>query len=419
MTQRRRRGPILAAVLIFALVGLWAVVFFHDGPAPDDRDLRRRERPQLPAEQNSAAVWLEIRQNSSLLKSHPFIWPDPTDNLVTSATALVAATSDEINLVRRWAESSESSLQQLRDGLQTTEFSLPEKVSTGEVTLGIRSLSSRAWLAMIDGDSRDAWTWLQASKEWQRRFLREMRPVDSLMLLANSAFPRHAERLLATELPAGDSVLVRALQATRKSPIPDGWEARFLRSQYAELSQKLADNWYFKTSLKRSPPDGAERFFRLHRTQSKLAEWTRLAIAQLDTPRLNKRVFAELREEPSRFDHYLQLATGNAGGEWILRHGFVLPSEYTVGALKLVQVDSDLAQLVIAVRLFEIRKGRLPERLESLVPAILPALPDDPYSETSASYKYDPVKRELRSVSGASVILKSRAAEPAPSPRGS
>ena len=338
---------------------------------------------------------------------------------MTSGTALVAATPDEIDLVRRWAESSESSLQQLRDGLQKPDFSLPEKLPNGEVALGIRSLSSRAWLAMIDGDSRDAWAWLQASKEWQARFLREMRPVDSLMLLVNDAFPRHAERLLATELPAEDSVLVRALQATRKSPIPDGWEARFLRNQYAELSQKLADNWYFKTSLKRSPPDGLERFFRLHRTQSKLAEWTRLAIAQLDTPRLNKRVFAELREEPSRFDHYLQLATGNAGGEWILRHGFVLPSEYTVGALNLAQVDSDLAQLVIAVRLFELRQGKLPERLESLVPAILPALPDDPFSEKNVSYEYDPVKRELRSAGGASVILQSRTAESPPSPRGS
>lgn len=57
-----------------------------------------------------------------------------------------------------------------------------------------------------------------------------------------------------------------------------------------------------------------------------------------------------------------------------------------------------LAAAVLAVRLYELERGRLPTSLESLVPEYLPAVPVDVLTATRGPIRYDPVQRIVYSI---------------------
>ena len=54
-------------------------------------------------------------------------------------------------------------------------------------------------------------------------------------------------------------------------------------------------------------------------------------------------------------------------------------------------LKSDVAgtRIMLACRLFELEKGRMPEKLEELVPQLLPAVPADPFDGKPMRYNAD------------------------------
>ena len=409
-------------LIVLALIGVWAGIFFHDGPLPIDGDLRERERPELAPEENSALIWPRLREEG-LFRNRSHGWRElPWSEKERGEFYRQPENFRNREAVRQWIEAYKAPLSRLRSALVVPGFSITPELKSLPPSQGLRALCTHAWYSMVEEDPVEAWEWLQAAKEWQRRFLvGESQSIQSLIIVTNSDYASAAEAFIAAQLPSEEPTLLKALQEVRREPIPVGWEKRFLHQQYAKLTQKLSEKWYFGASLKRSPPEWAEDLFRPHRTQRKLADWTRLAIDQLGDPELNEEVFDALRKEPSGLQQAMEFATGNAGGEWILRRGFFLPSEYLLGFLERMRTDSRLAQLVVALRLYEVRRGALPDRLDALVPQILPEIPRDPFAPEGQPFQYDPARGQLSAANGTTVTISPNAPRPAtpPSPPGS
>ena len=408
-------------LIVLALIGVWAGLFFHDGPPPNDGDLEDREWPELAPEENSGRIWLEVK-GSPLFRQRARDWNElPITVAQRESFSEVPVQIQRREGVRQWVEAYQAPLERIRNALVAPGFSPPDDMQPGYASLGLRALNTRAWYAMTEENTEEAWEWLQASKEWHRRFLAHLPAIDGMIIVTNEGYRGEAEVFVATQLPSEESLLLKALQEVRRPPVPDEWESAFLRRQYRDLTKRLTTKWYFRASLKQSPPQWAEDLYRPHRTQRKLADWTRLAIDQLDDPRLNKEVFDALRKQPSGLQQAMEFATGNAGGEWILRRGFVLPSEYLLGFLERMRTDSALAQLVVALRLYEVRRGALPDRLDALVPQILPEIPRDPFAPEGQPFQYDPTRGQLTAANGTSVTISPNEPRPAtpPSPPGS
>lgn len=109
------------------------------------------------------------------------------------------------------------------------------------------------------------------------------------------------------------------------------------------------------------------------------------------------------------------VATDTAPFKISLPLGFFAPN--SVGAMLLASVPSPQStakkqeceievlrggvEIVLALKAFEQDHKTLPKTLDELVPTYLPSVPHGPYSATTTTYKYDPVKRQVYSLGAA------------------
>ena len=131
-------------------------------------------------------------------------------------------------------------------------------------------------------------------------------------------------------------------------------------------------------------------FFKLNETQKLFADVARCVIsdatrtyADMRSPALE----ASMREDFERRRKRLILT--NAVGVILAR--VMLPAY--VSAMEnecMVQSDLSATGLIVACRRYRLREGKLPEKLDDLVPGFLPSVPRDPYD--GKPFRYDPVR---------------------------
>ncbi len=174
-------------------------------------------------------------------------------------------------------------------------------------------------------------------------------------------------------------------------------EHRFAREMLAQLHSgnlsdeelKLADSvagMDISTLTKRMP----RVFFKLNATQKLFADVARCAIS--DASRTYSEMRSPLHEKSMREDferRRKRFILTNAVGVILARA--MLPV-YSSAMENECMVESDISAtgLVVACRRFRLREGKLPEKLDDLVPGFLPSVPCDPYD--GKPFRYDPVR---------------------------
>lgn len=137
-------------------------------------------------------------------------------------------------------------------------------------------------------------------------------------------------------------------------------------------------------------------FFKPNETQKLFADAARCVISdatrtysEMRSPALEK----SMKEDFERRRKHLVLT--NAIGIILAR---VMLPVYSSAMENECMVESDISAtgLVVACRRYRFREGRLPAKLDDLVPSFLPALPRDPYD--GKTFRYDPVREIVWSV---------------------
>ena len=137
-------------------------------------------------------------------------------------------------------------------------------------------------------------------------------------------------------------------------------------------------------------------FFKLNETQKLFADVARCAIsdatrtyADMRSPALGESMRKDFERRKKR------LILTNAVGVILARA--LLPTFVSIMEGEcMVESDISATGLVVACQRYRLREGRLPAKLEDLVPGFLPALPRDPYD--GKTFRYDPVREIVWSV---------------------
>ncbi len=378
---RRRRAwltvlPVLALFLV--ILGSWAVIFFSDGAPPDDADLRPRPTPLVADADNSYFLW-----ESAMKRYVPgdaaeqWRWLPRSDSLLNPIKTRDA--KDDQQNEAWYQEHARDCLHPLAAALRAEAFFPPKSTAFPNDILRCFSVLDRAAFAtMARDDWEGAWEWTEVSKEWRQRFLTH--PVDAVSVMLATGSPTTDTRLeFALAMPEDLELLRKCLATTEDSEFSLEWRESRLRRQYEFLFLRFETGEYFTQSRTVPPPSWAVKLYRPHRTQRRLAAWTRLALRECAAGRNPEAALAPERESRSRGKLYLDMATGNAGGEWLLRKSFVLPDEVVgVRYLREKKLTEAITRTVLALRIYYAQHGAPPETLDALVPEILPALPIDP-----------------------------------------
>ena len=192
-----------------------------------------------------------------------------------------------------------------------------------------------------------------------------------------------AERLLREDSP--DENRLRGLldQLNRIAPLESGW-VRAIKAEFQFIST-LIDKSFPKDSPRRSLLAGYT--FQPERTKDSFAGFCRMEIANISLPYAEMSLPRGKSGLHERLDRLQLLLRPNS-----MARGVLPAPDYLNGFLrKTCSVKACLAglRLVVACRLYEIRHGRLPESLETLVPEFLPEVPCDPFDGKPFRYLHD------------------------------
>lgn len=391
---------LIAGLGVFVAFSLAFALWSRDEPAPDIRDFTRKP-PSLPDADNAFAILVSAAQSVDAspweaegerytdvargkawnadragvwLAANAHVWPAiERAAALPSSQGPVITSLDEIGVpsvgpLRQLAELSRlRALQLFHTGRREEAFQWLATCLHASRRLSDANSTLIVWLAGISGHTAASQT------------------IETLV--ARASFP-----------PESGRALIQALEATRPSAEA---LAATIRHEYVMLPllvERIADDG-------ESPSSGiadfdallaaARRFpvlFKPHRTERLHAENLREVIGQIDAE------WAVLqRASENQTDHLLGAGwrrwnPDNAAGRVIL--SAITPTLHAILGKRLrAQSAISATQSLIALRLYEMERGTLPERLSDLVPQYLPKVPLDYFDRQPLRYS-----REFRAV---------------------
>jgi hypothetical protein len=400
--QSRKRAVIgIGLMPVLAALGLagWVIGNSRDIPAPDLSDLTLQPR-KLPAEQDA---YTHFERAAAAL-----VWPKDAAFLRLDA----APQPDDEARVRELVTANGEALRHLKSGL-ACEACLGLQDSRYDATVPVirwqnlgRLLAAQTRYELRAGHRTQAVAACADSLRFSDFLTRDAScAVVWLIGTSNLALGTHWTVMIASDPETSEADLAELLRALNAiTPFERGLERAF-KSEYMIVgdaisrvekgTMKIPDGGGEIPEQPRWLPLPASYLFQPNRCRLVAAESVRAAIWAI--PRcvaeaLPERGASGLTGEESALELYRKpnphgrKLLGTVGAD--LR-GLIHTKDRAEGRLS-------GARLVVALRLFEKRTGKLPATLAELVPAYLPAVPRDPYDGNP--FRYAPEKRLVYAV---------------------
>lgn len=400
-TRRAWKLMIAALVLVFGLFA--SVMLFYDCPPPDDSGIMPKFT-ESPGGHNPLAVFLEE------LKAVPL--KEINKQISFEAMRGEKGTEEEI---RAFLAEQESSLQVFEKFIQTNPSTWrwpggEERASFHfnnldySPSLSIRTiLLMKAHLEAIDGKmDASVRTCLQLVKYGHGLEGAEGSMQDNLLAITASGCGKIGlEKALLSE-DAPPELLANVQQAVAShEPLREN----LVKSSQAELL-------YNKTmiaAVKKNPDlifaknefgNLKVLFIKPNSTQAMAMHYKKPAIDALGVSwREGWKVTQRMKRESRAFeeDWFRFWISPNAYGHYVMQ--FAAPAYEGICEQNLINVCvTRQIVIMLALRRHELEQGRLPEKLEELIPRYLAAVPVDPF--TDSAMVWNPVKKVIYSVGG-------------------
>jgi len=426
--MRLRTKLLVAGIVVAGLVLTPAASFFAihsaDAPPPEDADLRVAV-PEVPPEENGfpliqraakAVFWLDEDQ---WLDGHPPEGAD--DDALTDGQRLdrmVGGEAWDNRLAAGVLERNREALALFEEGMARPHFQLPRITSLDDlipylfdfIQLGnLLTLRSRA-----HGRAGEAEEAFETALRLLRFGGRVERASNCLVAYLVGLTLRRMGLGLLREYAAEMSLPPDALReyADRLAACPPSNEglARAIRAEYLLMANAVDQVSRGEMSLEglARGPSAIENItpplaYRLHpnRTKRMFADTFRTLIDAAGQPYCKARPRGEawergLDERHARLSaHWWSPLRPNAIGETM--YCLLMPGYKGLFRQKAQsELSLRVTRLMLLLRAYKTARGRLPERLDVLVPATLDAVPTDPFD--GKPLRYDPEKRILYSV---------------------
>jgi len=367
--------PALAVVIIIACLG-----GFSDAPPPDDADLRITYL-DIPDEDNAVTYFTQAAEK--------LYWPEDKEKRYLVWEMLEGEASWDSEFVESLLENNADTFRYLEQGLACPYSQFPEVTSLdipGPAVHDCRSVASAVSLrtaGLMKAEEEAALEEAMKILEFGQRFQRSRGAmVHYLVGIAIKSIGLRTLRAMLAETSLGNAVLVtyiRELSAYRadREVMSDALRAEYV----AHLG--LIDNILVGGGGKKVRPGF---LFRRNKTRRMFAEAFRVLIGNLDK---RPAEFGEFKQDwpkkPGTQDYIRLFLSGNAVGT--LAYNVTLPALET---FPLRRCHEDLAvsatQLLIALKCYKDRTGKLPESLEALVPEYFDKVPEDPFDGKHMRY---------------------------------
>ena len=401
MNRHRRLRRLAVAAFLLAGVGcvaLYARFIARDVPLPEDSDLVLPPRIKIPDEENGFAQLVAIAEAMpdfdygwlDRFREHPLYDPASESlDLRSAQESTWAGSALRERALELFAETDEAFEAVDRvltlEHWQQPEFSPDDSLDRSNA-LG-RVIDHSTWLRcdilLMEGRGRDALgeavRLIAVGRQVRRSaatlgvFMQGLRfEINGLKLIRKVC--RH-DRSSATR----EADFTAAL---RRLPTTESLErdlARAVRRDYSDARDRILH-------------EGADLSFKPHRTLAELADHTRRFIETLRRPLLEQEPRSTRR---GLIERSTAAITGNSVGSALAD----LSNFDREGTLKITtkfRWQLDATRLLLALEIHRLRHDSLPPTLEALVPAILPAVPRDPYD--GKPLRYDPVRGVIWSI---------------------
>jgi len=201
---------------------------------------------------------------------------------------------------------------------------------------------------------------------------------------------------LATEMSLQPERAMALATELKKCHLDRDAVAESLRVDYQVMARAIEETKAGKTDafsdrgLMENPPPLL--YLKVHETKRQYAEFTRLQIENLSKP-YAEMVRFEALDQPSRRGLWGKLTTPNSlGKDWLSR----LDAKYLPRCCCMFDVKVAATRLLLTLKAYATAEGRLPERLDELVPDFLDAVPADPFD--GKPMRYNPEKKVIYTV---------------------
>ncbi len=389
----RRDKAIVRIVMPLLAVAVGIVATFHilsmDAPPPDDADLLSRREP-LPAEQNAFDLFNQAyeRLEEDLTEAQRDFVSDMVDDEYDAAKA------GEV------LETAEEGLRLWRKGLKRPGLQAPPVETVSTEILYIYDWLSLAQLADLralhlhrQGKDAEAMKTAMESVHFGRMVIgADACLVGYLVGVTLEGMGLARIRRMLPESRLSREALARAVEALRpKEPVGTPY-AEAMRVEYvcdARLVEDLKNGVAFgeDAGIEGCEPGGrvSDFLLQVNRTKRAFARYLRPMILEASEPLAE----ARLPKQPPlpRIPAMAWLCVkGNVAGE--ILPALMLPALERVFEQKCRrQVLITATRLLLALKAYKMETGRLPERLDVLVPAYIDAVPRDGFD--GQPFRYD------------------------------
>jgi hypothetical protein len=408
MTRRRRIiALLLAGLLVLAGPGAFWFISRDEAPPPDDSDLALAPRPEVPDDQNGMTCF---RQAGEVVywpkwvarpKSPPRVKAGETSGDVRGAADEMPLSDQEqaeamlsggrwtptlaADILKRNAEA----LALFEKGLACPHCQAPRDWAPGSTFVNLSPLIDVGRVATLkamalahqgDGDAalRQAMDVVEYGRDVQQSEGRLISVLGGSVITDRGTA---ATRYILAKAPLSADVL--KAQAARLDQYAD------CSAAYAD-SSRLSYQWFKAVIEKEVKPNlsGGRRMaggiiFRENETMRVAAAERRTVISQIDRP------MAEFQKPelpwPEKRGTVARILGGNVLGRGICELGRE-SSDIIIQGKCDGRTDARITQVLMALRLFRMKTGRLPEALDELVPDYLAAVPLDDFDGKPIRY---------------------------------
>ncbi len=359
----RRTWRLGAVVLVAVIVCVFGWILFADAAPPYDDDLQPAALPEL--EHDALRQYLQAPKVLSLapgsrLPSIDQYWAD----------------SDPILLA--WASANRAAVKLVTDAV-TTGFRLPECLRPSDPIPSLLDAHNLAMLLVIEGDrlqnegrTRDA----MAARLVAVRLGTIFSDGNAVTMSACIGMSMRLTSLRAIVHALGDLDAdgLRWLRSELRSlRVTDQMVSEIVKREY-RLSALLCDE-------RKSYAGIDPVFFKPNQTKRLLSAFHRELLADIERPPGERRTH-KLVERATTASTLGRWVRANPQGE---AYAFCVPAAF-LSKIDELRYWDDATDHLIAIRLFELRTGRRPERLSELVPRELQVVGRDPFDGQPLRY---------------------------------